>query len=289
MKLQATERVQRLRAQMLTQGAICVERGYYMTESYRQTEGCPAVIRRGRALKHILSHMSVGIADGELIVGRQTSKVRGGSLLPEISAEWILEEMDRLDQREHDPYLPLSEAEKACLREYVPYWRGKSLFDQLQRLVPEELKAYDHVAVSSMGFSENGHHFCHVAIDYAELLSAGLEGMRRKVRREQERLDPGKFEDMHKGHLLQAMLDCYDGVETFARRYADLAGELAAGEADEARRAELLEIQRVCRKVPLHPAESFREALQSCWFVYVSLMVEGWGAGMSLGLSLIHI
>lgn len=283
MKLQATERVQRLRAQMLTQGAICVERGYYMTESYRQTEGCPAVIRRGRALKHILSHMSVGIADGELIVGRQTSKVRGGSLLPEISAEWILEEMDRLDQREHDPYLPLSEAEKACLREYVPYWRGKSLFDQLQRLVPEELKAYDHVAVSSMGFSENGHHFCHVAIDYAELLSAGLEGMRRKVRREQERLDPGKFEDMHKGHLLQAMLDCYDGVETFARRYADLAGELAAGEADAARRAELLEIQRVCRKVPLHPAESFREALQSCWFVYVSLMVEGWGAGMSLG------
>ena len=283
MKLQATERVQRLRAQMLTQGAICVERGYYMTESYRQTEGCPAVIRRGRALKHILSHMSVGIADEELIVGRQTSKVRGGSLLPEISAEWILEEMDRLDRREHDPYLPLSEAEKACLREYVPYWRGKSLFDQLQRLVPEELKAYDHVAVSSMGFSENGHHFCHVAIDYAELLSAGLEGMRRKVRREQERLDPGKFEDMHKGHLLQAMLDCYDGVETFARRYADLAGELAAGEADEARRAELLEIQRVCRKVPLHPAESFREALQSCWFVYVSLMVEGWGAGMSLG------
>ena len=39
----------------------------------------------------------------------------------------------------------------------------------------------------------------------------------------------------------------------------------------------------MCRKVPLHPAESFREALQSCWFVYVSLMVEGWGAGMSLG------
>ena len=39
-------------------------------------------------------------------MGRQTSKVRGGSLLPEISAEWILEEMDRLDQREHDPYLP---------------------------------------------------------------------------------------------------------------------------------------------------------------------------------------
>ena len=283
MKLQATQRVNHLRNMMLTQGGICVERGYYMTQSYRESEGCPAVIRRGRALRHILAHMSIGIADGELIVGRQTSKVRGGSLLPEISAEWILEEMDHLDTRAHDPYLPLSPEERECLRSYIPYWRGKSLFDQIQRMVPEALKAYDHVAVSSMGFSENGHHFCHVAIDYAELLSIGLEGMRDKVRREQEKLDPGKFEDLHKGHLLEAILECYEGVETFARRYADLAAELAAKEADPVRRTELLEIERVCRKVPLHPAESFREALQSCWFVYVCLMVEGWGAGMSLG------
>ena len=50
-------------------------------------------------------------------------------------------------------------------------------------------------------------------------------------------------------------------IEAECRRHAALA------RVDAARRAELLEIQRVCRKVPLHPAESFREALQSCWFV----------------------
>ena len=173
-------RVEKLREVMLAPASICVERGYYMTESYRRTEGYPAVIRRGEALKHILSHMSIGIGDGELIVGRQTSKVRGGSLLPEISAEWLLEEMDTLDKRACDPYEPLTEEEKRTVLAYVPYWRGKSLNDQLNAMVPEELKAYDHVAVSSMGFAENGHHFCHVAIDYGELLAVGLNGRSKK-------------------------------------------------------------------------------------------------------------
>ena len=278
-----TSRVENLRRIMLAPASICVERGYYMTESYRQTEGYPAVIRRGEALRHILSHMSIGIGDGELIVGRQTSKIRGGSLLPEISAEWILEEMDTLDSRECDPYEALTEEEKRTLREYVPYWRGKALKDQLNAMVPEELKAYDHVAVSSMGFAENGHHFCHVAIDYRELLSKGLKGMEEKVRAEQAKLDPGRFEDMHKGHFLQAVLTCYDAVKIFAARYAALAEEMAAAEKDGTRRAELEEIARICRKVPYEPADTFHEALQSCWFVYVSLMIEGWGAGMSLG------
>lgn len=276
-------RIEKLREVMLAPASICIERGLYMTQSYQKTEGFPPVLRRAEALRHILTNMSIGIADGELIVGRQTSKIRGGALLPEISAEWILEEMDTLATREFDPYEPLTEAEKEALREYVPYWRGKSLNDQLNAMVPEELKQYDHIAVSSMGFAENGHHFCHVAIDYKELLEKGLKGMAEKVRAEQEKLDPGRFEDMHKGHFLKAILICYEAVEAFARRYADLAAQMAQTEPEPSRRAELLEIERICRKVPYEPAETFHEALQSCWFVYVSLMIEGWGAGMSLG------
>ena len=278
-----TERVKKLRKQMLVQGSICPERGYYMTESYRQTEGYPPILRRAMALKHILSNMSINILADELIVGQQTSKIRGGALLPEISAEWILEEMDFLADRQYDPYHPLSDKEKELIKSYIPYWRGKSLFDQLQHLVPEKLKKYDHVAVSSMGFSENGHHFCHVAIDYQELLALGLRGMAEKVHAEQEKLDYSKYEDMHKGHFLQSILICYDAVELFAKRYADLAEKLSQTASSKERKQELIEIARICRKVPYEPAESFYEALQSCWFVYICLMIEGWGAGMSLG------
>lgn len=280
---QLTKRAEKLRNQMIEKPAICIERGYYLTQSYKETEGYPVMIRRGKALKHLLSHMQISIEEGELIVGRQTSKTRGGALLPEISSEWIIEEMDSLDTRTCDPYKPLSDDEKKTLKTYISYWRGKSLKEQMERIVPDELKKYDHTAVSSMGFSENGHYFAHVAIHYQKLLQFGLKGMTEKVKQEQESLGDGRFEEMHKGHMLSAILDCYEGVEILANRYASLAKEQSETEKDQNRKAELDEISRICRKVPYEPADTFYEALQSCWFIYICLMLEGWGAGMSLG------
>lgn len=53
-----------------------------------------------------------------------------------------------------------------------------------------------------------------------------------------------------------------------ANRYADLAEKMAAEEADETRKAELIEIARICRKVPAKPAETFREAMQAYLFYF---------------------
>ncbi|MGI5971651.1 MAG: glycyl radical protein [Oscillospiraceae bacterium] len=281
--MELTKRAKALRARMLTTPEVCVERGLYMTESYKETEGYPHVIRRARALEKILSCMGIRIEKGELIVGCHTSKIRGGALLPEISAEWILKEMDTVSTRDWDKYKPLSEEEKRCLLDYVPYWRGKSLNDQMKMAIPEEIMKLDHVAVSSAGFSENGHHFAHVAADYEKLLKIGINGMKREIEAEYASLRPEKFEDIHKRHLLDSMLICFDAVISFAERHAKLAEEMAAKTEDEEWKNELLEISRICRKVPAQPAGTFYEALQSCWFVFVALMIEGWGAGMSLG------
>ncbi len=61
------------------------------------------------------------------------------------------------------------------------------------------------------------------------------------------------------------------GAEILATRYAKLCDYLA-GEAPSAERAaELREIARICRKVPLQPAGSFQEALQSVWLVHAIL------------------
>ena len=61
------------------------------------------------------------------------------------------------------------------------------------------------------------------------------------------------------------------GAEILATRYAKLCDYLA-GEATTAERAaELREIARICRKVPLQPAGSFQEALQSVWLVHAIL------------------
>ncbi len=279
---QLTARAQALRNRMVEQPAVCTERAVYLTESWQNTEGVLALLRRARALRNVLEHMTIRIEPGELLVGNHTSKIRGGALMPELSSDWILAEMDSLSTREYDPYQDLNETEKEAMRRCVAYWSGRSLRSQMEQLVPPELQGYDHVAVSSFGFCENGHYPAHVAIDYALLLREGLSGMAERIRARMAQLTYSDPADLRRRPMLQAMLESYEAVECFAARYAVLAEEQART-APQPRQAELEEIARICRKVPHVPADSFREALQSCWFLYVCLMLEGWGAGMSMG------
>ncbi|MEM1884256.1 MAG: pyruvate formate lyase family protein, partial [Candidatus Jordarchaeales archaeon] len=67
--------------------------------------------------------------------------------------------------------------------------------------------------------------------------------------------------------------------------YAEEAERLAEKEENEERRRELLEIARICRKVPWEPAETFWEALQSLWFTHMLVMAaESYpGPGLSHG------
>ena len=75
--------------------------------------------------------------------------------------------------------------------------------------------------------------------------------------------------------VLQAMLH-------FAERFAALA-ETQAARAEGQRKDELLEIARVCRKVPRERAETFHEALQSFWFLHLCLQIDSNGHSMSPG------
>jgi len=100
-------RINLLRNQVLTKPEICVERGYYMTESFRETENESIEVRRAMSLKNILSKITIKIEDGELIAGSPTSKVRGGALSPELNSNWYVDEMDIMHTREWDPFVPL--------------------------------------------------------------------------------------------------------------------------------------------------------------------------------------
>ncbi len=81
-----TERTEKVLARFLnTAPAICPERAELITESYRETEALPMVLRRAKALEKILTTMSVFIEDDELIVGnqaRQPTKLHAHARLP---------------------------------------------------------------------------------------------------------------------------------------------------------------------------------------------------------------
>jgi formate C-acetyltransferase len=284
-EIKDNSRVSKLREKMLTTPEICIERGYLLTESYKETEGNPPIIRRAKALEKILKEMTIGIEDGELIVGKTTSKVRGGALVPEVRGEWYLEEIDTISTRDWDRCLPLTAEEKVKMRDFLVYWKGKSLYEKWCAMIPEDALKLDHKIQSSGGFCENGHHYAHVAVDYEGVLAKGLNAIKKEVDEELAKLNLAEVKDFGKYQFFNAINITLQAANHFAKRYAELAIRLAEKETDVKRKAELERIAEICNWVPAHPARSFYEALQSVWFTYVILMIEGWGAGMSLGRS----
>jgi formate C-acetyltransferase len=83
-----------------------------------------------------------------------------------------------------------------------------------------------------------------------------------------------------KAEQLKAMDISCDAVILFAERHADLADQLAEKESDPQRAEELRQIAVVCRRVPAHKPETFREAIQMYWFVHLGTITElnGWDA-----------
>lgn len=283
-KTAVNPRVSRLRSKMLSAPEICIERGQLWTESYRETENLPSVIRRAKALEKVLSNMTVIIDDGELIVGRTTSKPRGAMLIPEVQWKWYLDEIDIFSTRAWDKCAPLSAADKAKMREFLPYWKDKSLFERFEIMLPEKVKKvqFGGLYVANTG-AISGVHLAHPTVDYRMLLTIGINGIVRLVDEELDKLDLADPANLDKYQFLSAVRITMDAVKNYARRYAELARAMTKREKDNKRKAELEKIAEICDCVPANPARNFREALQSLWFAYIALRIEGLGPGLGLG------
>lgn len=227
--------------------------------------------------------MTVRIDEDELFVGNFTSKIRGGAIAPELKGQWLLDELDTLSTRPFDRYEPLSREELDILHEYLPYWRGKAAFEHWQAKVPPEYQRLDHIMVATGGYAENGHHWAHTAADYEKLLRVGSLGLIAEAEEKIAALDYTDPTAQDRRQFYLAVQVVHRGWIRFAQRYAELAERLAAEESDPVRKAELERISVTCRKVPARPADDLFEAVQSCWLLYVALMIEGWGAGPTLG------
>ena len=73
---------------------------------------------------------------------------------------------------------------------------------------------------------------------------------------------------------LKAIEISADALINFANRYSQKAKLLAEKEQEKKRKSELLEIARICKKVPKHAPETFHEALQYYWFVHLGVITE---------------
>jgi len=258
---------------------ICVERAQLITESYRETEDLPIHLRRAKAFEKILHGMTIFIQDDELVVGNQCTKPRSAPVYPEFSCKWLEAELDRLEKRTGDVFL-ISEDKKKILRELFPYWDKKTSNELATSLMTSDALAAQGAGVFTVGnYYFNG--VGHISVDYAKVLANGLNGVIAEAKTELAGLDIANPDDLKKMHFLNAVIISNEAVIAFAGRFAGEAEKLAASEANAGRKAELLEIARICRKVPAQPAGSFWEAVQSFWFIQLVLQIESNGHSIS--------
>jgi formate C-acetyltransferase len=275
-----TNRVEAIRERFIAiTPEICVERARLITASYRETEAQPMIIRRAKALEKILGGMTVFIQPDEIIVGNQCTKSRAAPVFPEFSCKWLEDELDRLEKRTGDVFL-ISEEKKAVLRELFPYWNGKTTNELATALMPPEALDAQKYGVFTVGnYYFNG--VGHISVDYAKVLAKGLDGVVAEAEAALAALDMTNPQHAAKITFLNAVLIANRAVIAFARRFADLAASQAEKEGNAIRQAELLEIARICAKVPAKPAETFAEALQSFWFIQLVLQLESNGHSIS--------
>ncbi len=271
-----TERVERARQNYVNaKPAISYERARIWTESHKRTEGEPVCIRRAKAFYDTCNELEVKIFDGELIVGAIGEFRKCGILTPEFSWLWVDREMDTFDTRPQDPYVITAEQRDFVRKNIFPYWKGKSLEEHFLAQLPEELR---DIAVDT-GIIDNDSKWRQAVgestPDYQDVLFVkGFGGIIAEARANIAALDGVSIEELNKKDFYNSVIIASQGIIDFAHRYAAKAKEMAAGEKDETRKAELLEIAEICLLVPENPPRSFKEAIQFVWFTQLGAVIS---------------
>jgi len=259
---------------------ICAERALLATEAYQKYQNQPTVLKRALMLKNILEKMSIYIEEDTLIVGNQAASNRDAPIFPEYTLDFVMDELDTFEKRDGDVFY-ITEDTKEQLRSIAPFWQNNNLRAKAGALLPEEVQVFMDTGFFGMEGKMNSGD-AHLAVNYQQLLEVGLKGYEERTLKAKAALDLTKPESIAKYHFYDAILVVIGSVKNFAKRYADLAKEMAKT-ANSQRSTELLEISRICQKVPYEPAESFTEAIQATWFIQLILQIESNGHSLSYG------
>lgn len=276
-----TPRMNRFREKVLDEKPyIDATRAILCTEAYKANLHQSAVMKRALMLKNILEKMPIYIEDETLIVGNQASSNRDAPIFPEYTLEFVMNELDLFEKRDGDVFY-ITEETKQQLRDIAPFWENNNLRAKGGALLPDEVSVYMETGFFGMEGKLNSGD-AHLAVDYQKLLEIGLKGYEERAKELKDNLDLCVPENIDKYQFYKAVLVTIEAVKTFANRFSCLAKEKAQKETGQ-RQKELLEIARICAKVPYQPAQTFHEAIQSVWFIQLILQIESNGHSLSYG------
>lgn len=277
-----TERMKEFREEVLDEKPyIDAQRAILATLAYKENLNQPRVMVRAKMLEKVLDNMSIYIEDKSLLAGNQATKNRNAPIFPEYTMEFVMNELDQFEKRDGDIFY-ITEKTKEQLREIAPFWQNNNLRARGEALLPEEVRVFMETGVFGMEGKLNAGD-AHLAVNYERILKDGLRGYEKRVKEYKAALDLTNPDNIDKYCFYNAVLIVLKAVRNFANRYSVLAKDLAEKELNQKRKNELLEISRICSKVPYEPAETFQEAVQSVWFIQLILQIESNGHSLSYG------
>jgi len=268
-----TERVAKLRQQSLnTHPTLSGERANLLTDFYLQHQVLESTpVFRARSFEYLMEHKTICINPGELIVGEKGPSPHAAPTYPELCCH-SLQDLDILDKREKIPFSVSSETRRLYAEKIIPFWQGRSMRELIfKQMTPEWKDAYEAgIFTEFMEQRAPGH----TVLD-EKIYHKGMLDFQREIDNALANLDflndPQAFARQEE---LKAMHICAGALIRFAERHSQKAAELAQTESNPTRKAELLQIAEICRRVPAHAPQTFWEALQYYWFVHLGVTTE---------------
>jgi benzylsuccinate synthase len=286
-------------------GVMCgLDKVYWSTKVYSETEGEPVVLRRAKALNALFENQPVFVVDQSQIVGYSCARPNEVALQPEsndaVLWDWY-----------YDGRGYIYDKDKEWYGKAIDYWSKNCFRAKMDRYLTEEEKMNTNLgvwlnAVYSQGFSSPQTQF-----DY--IYERGFDGVKDDIDanygkvwgkihntpafsetcdvrdripadpnpRERETRPETLQELLHKLDQWNAMKMTLEGFKTWTGRYSRLAKIIAENfEEDDKRKAELLKISEICAKVGGEKPEHLHEVIQLNHFIMLaSKMMERHAGG----------
>lgn len=269
-----TERVKYLKDKMLSEPRYAsIEQALIITECYKQNEEKPRIIQRALALKASLENIGISAEPEELIVGNRTAGVRYGVVFPESGSTWVDREFETLPTRPQDKFNVHPEDIETFRNVIKPYWEGKSLEDVLNRRYGKEI---DEIA-KVVKINQKDHAQGHICPNCIEWLDLGPAGLKEQAREKLKTCSEGQRD------FYESVILVMEGVQNFMVRYHDLIMSMAEKEQNEEKKKSMIQVAANCKELSKRPAETFHEAVQSIWFLFVVLQMESNASSFSPG------
>src|SRR4030042_2778997 len=235
---------------------LFADREKWTIASWHETEGEDIQIRRAKLLKKILENIEIRIHDYDVIVGRLTPEVIGCATAFDISGDYIPDVWN--DHAEinitMNANVGLNNESIGILRNSVRVFGGKTApemtYKAWEAIVGSWVKDAEKAKLKDPTLDTGIFAQCTSVLMWEKILKKGIRSFIDDARAHIDKFMENHETDIDRLYFWKSAIIVCEAAINHSRRYAALARQMAETEKHEERKAELLEIARVCENGP---------------------------------------